>query len=123
MSKLPDYIGVWYRPKSFTKMDIGQFRMYIEKSEEKEGQTKIAGSIKDKDGDSTFEGVLTEETIFFVKKYDGDTTPIVYEGKIAGEIYKGTFNVENRKLILAIDEFTEVKLDRPDGEFVLEKLQ
>jgi len=106
MFKIPDFVGSFYYDHDTESYSWdGMFAMFIDiRRTIKDGVISIKGTIGDKLGDSTFEGVITDSYIEFTKKYDiasiaqgASETPIYYKGiKISKTEYSGywTQNLE-----------------------------
>lgn len=100
----PDYIG--YCQESESIPEVGLFEMYVKKTGE------FAGTIIDLLGDATMEGIITDQGVEFVKKYDPEQSvpnaaaagEITYVGEMSGDRYVG-----------------EYKTSRHSGKFVLQK--
>lgn len=111
MERTPDFFGNWMagNPQvgaitSAALEGYGDFVMYIEKRESTSTRIeKIAGTIEDSYGLSTFEGELSEEEIKFMKTYSQDAIAkgaaqngVRYHGRKYPDSFRGEFTVINR---------------------------
>jgi len=106
--RFPDYIGNWaYHP--IMTIPEGFFVMYIEKRKVMQaGEESIEGTIDDRFGSASFEGVLTPQDIKFKKLYFPEAVQkgaapfgVKYHGQKEGSAYIG--------------DYTAIQVKTPDG--------
>ena len=89
--KFPDAAGIWYYRNKRGISDLDLFNLYIEDL----SKQNVRGTITDRYGRASFEGVWTKAIVSFKKRYETrrDSAGFDYHGTLIGNyLYQGNFS-------------------------------